>query len=201
MVVVESSPSEPFPSSRELAEPRARVVVSVGTDHHPFDRLMGWIERWSSRHPDVAVVVQRGTSAPPAHLESHDLIGHAELCELFASADVVVSHGGPSTVMDARMAGRLPIVVPRDPQLGEHVDGHQLRFADHLDRHGLARLAATEAEFARALDQAVTGPTMFRIERDVAEAPPGVIRFAAVVDDVLGVRTDLHLAGEGTDPS
>ena len=30
------------------------VVVSVGTDHHPFDRLVEWVDRWAGEHPDVS---------------------------------------------------------------------------------------------------------------------------------------------------
>ena len=83
----------------------ALVVVSVGTDHHRFDRLVTWIERWSRPIPGVRVIVQRGTAEPLSGLESHAVIPHDELCELFADATVVVTHGGPSTVMDARAAG------------------------------------------------------------------------------------------------
>ena len=27
--------------------PMPLVLVTVGTDHHPFERLIGWIDRWT----------------------------------------------------------------------------------------------------------------------------------------------------------
>lgn len=170
------------------------VVVSVGTDHHPFDRLIEWTTRWANDHRSVKMVVQRGTASAPAHLETHELIPHGELRELFGSATVVVSHGGPSTVMDARMAGKFPVVVPRDPALGEHVDEHQIRFAHHLDKHELARLALTEEAFRTALDDGLDNPSLFSIPRQDATATAGVVRFGEVVDELLGITTRLQMS-------
>ena len=40
-----------------------KVLVSVGTDHHVFDRLMGWVEEWVAQAPEgTSVVVQHGSS-------------------------------------------------------------------------------------------------------------------------------------------
>lgn len=167
------------------------VVVSVGTDHHPFDRLVQWIDEWAALHPDVSIFMQRGTSTTPRRVASAEIVAHGDLLRLFAAADVVVSHGGPSTVMDARSSGRLPIVVPRDPSRGEHVDGHQMRFADHLDSHGLARLASSEFELRELLDAALDDPSSHHIDRADAASPSGVARFGAVVDELLGVTTPI----------
>ncbi len=172
----------------------AEVVVAVGTDHHPFDRLIGWVDAWAEARPDVTVVVQRGTSAPTEHCPSVDLLPHGELCQHFADSIVVVSHGGPSTVMDARMAGRLPLVVARDPDRGEHVDDHQQRFARHLDRHELARVADDAESLHRLLDEALDYPERFAVAFDDA-AIRGVTGFASKVDELLGTSTPL--AGVG----
>lgn len=176
-------------TDRRNDAPIYTVVVSVGTDHHPFDRLVQWVDQWSALHPDVTVFMQSGKSTGPQKVPHAELVAHGELLRLFGAAKIVVSHGGPSTVMDARSAGRLPIVVPRDPARGEHVDGHQMRFADHLELHGLARLAGSEFEFRQLLDEALADPSEFRIDRSKAEAPSGVVQFGAVVDGLLGVHT------------
>ena len=168
------------------------VVVSVGTDHHPFDRLVQWADQWAALHPDRSVFIQRGTSAPPSRTPSDEIVAHGELLRLFSTCKVVVSHGGPSTVMDARSSGRFPIVVPRDPARGEHIDGHQMRFADHLQRHGLARLAASEHEFQQVLDAAVAAPEGYRIGHQQGEAPSGVVEFGRVVDRLLGISTPVN---------
>ena len=161
------------------------VVVSVGTDHHRFDRLVQWADQWAALHPDHSVFIQRGSAEAPHNVASSEIVAHGELLRLFTSSNVVVSHGGPSTVMDARASGRLPIVVPRDPDRDEHVDGHQMRFADHLELHGLARLAGSEFEFRQLLDEAVADPAKFQIDNADGGAPSGVVEFGAVVDKLL----------------
>jgi UDP-N-acetylglucosamine transferase subunit ALG13 len=176
--------AERVPGDRDL------VVVSVGTDHHPFDRLVGWMDQWAADNPSVTVIVQRGSSSPTVHAESRRLVGHRQLCDLFAAATVVVCHGGPSTVMDARAAGRLPVVVARDPALGEHVDDHQVRFGQHLARHGLARLALDFRQLEAALAAALADPASYQVPVSPA-AVPGVVAFADVADDLIGARTPL----------
>ncbi len=184
-------PSSQSPSNRGAGPlSPTSVVVAVGTDHHPFDRLVRWIDSWSGANPDVAILVQRGTSAATAHCASVELLPHHELCERFAKAIAVVSHGGPSTVMDARMAGRLPIVVARDPRNDEHVDDHQLLFAEHLRRHDLARVVDSEAEFLAVLDEVVAEPDHFAVPVDNSTIT-GVAEFARVMDRLLGVETPL----------
>jgi UDP-N-acetylglucosamine transferase subunit ALG13 len=168
----------------------ADVVVSVGTDHHPFNRLISWMDEWRERHPDVTVVIQRGTSAPSRIGGCRRLIRHGDLCELFARASAVVSHAGPSTVMDARMAGRLPIVVARDPEFGEHVDGHQMRFARHLQHHEIAVVVEAKHELFTAIDRALARPADFTVNVGT-RAADGVHRFGSVVDELLVTSTPI----------
>ena len=78
------------------------------------------------------------------------------------AADVIVSHGGPATIAAAWARGLLPIVVPRVPKLGEHVDDHQVSFAVRLAELGRVRLAQTPAEFTGALAEATSNHARFR---------------------------------------
>lgn len=168
----------------------SQVIVAVGTDHHPFDRLVTWVDQWAAGHPEVSVLVQRGTSAAPGSCSSTELVPHPELCERFAMAAVAISHGGPSTVMDARLAGRLPIVVARDPALGEHVDDHQQRFAQHLVRHQLALVVDEREELHALLDRALVAPDEFSVPGH-RSALVGVAEFARQLDGLLGTETPL----------
>lgn len=178
------------PSAIRTSFPVARVMVAVGTDHHPFERMINWIDAWAAANPDVSVLVQRGTSVETAECSSVELLPHPDLLERFARADAVISHGGPSTVMDARMVGRYPIVLGRNPEYGEHVDDHQLRFADHLRRHDLAEVVETEAALHAAIDDALANPLDFSVPVDGAGLP-GVVEFGRTLDRLLGTSTDL----------
>ncbi len=131
----------------------ALVFVMVGTDHHPFDRLVDWVDDAARRRPDTRFVVQHGDSKAPRVAEGHSFLPHQRIGELLAEAAGAVCHGGPGTIMDARDAGHVPICVPRDPALGEHVDGHQQRFAALVHRAGVVTRAETALDFRAALDE------------------------------------------------
>ena len=106
-----------------------RMVVTVGSDHHPFDRLVGWVDRWmDEQHESVDLVVQHGTAGPPRHGRSIEFLQHKELMRLIADADVVVLQGGPMGIVEARRLGHKPLAVPRMRSLGEVVDDHQMPF-------------------------------------------------------------------------
>lgn len=131
------------------------VLALVGTDHHPFDRLVDWIDAAAVAHPDVHFVMQHGESKAPLVAEGRRYLSHADIVDLLARSDAVACHGGPGTIMDARASGLVPVVVPRDPALGEHVDGHQLRFAAVVGGAGVTATAVTSAEFQEQLSIAL----------------------------------------------
>lgn len=191
-----TAPAPAVASGNTSVAERPLVVVSVGTDHHRFDRLVRWMDAWAVSNRSVRVIVQRGTAGATTCAESQPLVPHAELLALFAEATAVVTHGGPSTVMDAREVGRLPIVVPRDPALAEHVDGHQLAFADHLDRRGLAVVATDVGELDAAIRLALADADGFTVPCGDTDAP-GIAAFGRVVDELLGtdILADRRQAG------
>ena len=165
------------------------VFVSVGTDHHPFDRLVGWIDDWLPA--GVRCLVQYGTSAPPRRAEGIAYLGHEDLTTLLEQADVVVSHGGPSTITECRRAGRRPIVVPRSPGLGEHVDDHQERFCARMAGKGLITLAPDREAFTALLTRAVAAPEEFRTgPADGGEVAASVERFGRLVGDLMARRRE-----------
>ncbi|MGK5531988.1 glycosyltransferase [Streptomyces sp. URMC 129] len=165
-----------------------RVLVTVGTDHHPFTRLMTWIERWQAEREPLRWTVQHGfTPAPPAApgVEATAMMPHDAFRAALREAAVVVCQGGPGSIMDARGAGKVPIVVPRRPELGEHVDDHQVRFARRLDETGLIRVATTEHDFRLLLTAALDRPESFAATPEISELPETVRRFGALVDELM----------------
>ena len=135
------------------------VLVTVGTDHHPFDRLVDWVDRWLAETTHaVRCVVQHGTSRAPHVADGQPKFRHTELQRLVAEAHVVVCHGGPGTIMDCRQVGLTPIVVPRRHDLGEHVDNHQVRFTRRIAESGLIQLAESEPRLRELVDSSLAQP-------------------------------------------
>jgi UDP-N-acetylglucosamine transferase subunit ALG13 len=176
------------------------VVVMVGTDHHPFDRLVDWVDEAARVRPAVRFVVQHGDSKAPLVAEGRAYLPHHEILELLASATAVVCHGGPGTIMDARGAGHVPVCVPRDPALGEHVDGHQQRFAALVHGAGVVFTADTDAALGAAVDRLLASPLEGRV-REVptsAETVGARARLARELDELLSTRERGLLPGRRT---
>lgn len=176
----------------------ALVVAMLGTDHHPFSRLVDWVDDVALHlGSEVRFVVQHGASRPPVIAEGRDFLPHDEIVDLLARADAVICHGGPGTIMDARNAGHVPVCVPRDPDLGEHVDRHQQRFADLVHRAGMVTHARTRTDFARAVEEAVRSravrsPALVGVvgpaRREVVSAESAYQRLAREMDLLCGAR-------------
>jgi UDP-N-acetylglucosamine transferase subunit ALG13 len=170
------------------AIPQPFVFVTVGTDHHPFDRLIRWSDAWFMDRglaPDRGLV-QVGTSAvEPDSIESRRYLRAEEMRAAMGAATVVVCHGGPSTVMSCRRSGFRPIVVPRRQALGEHVDDHQFRFSRWLARDPNFEVVDDEARFRALLDAAAADPGAFRSAEPVPEVGEAARRFGRLVDELF----------------
>jgi UDP-N-acetylglucosamine transferase subunit ALG13 len=167
------------------------LLVTVGTDHHPFDRLVGWAGAWLAANPGrLRCLMQTGTSTPPADPAAwRAYLEYDELQATMAEAAAVVCHGGPGTILGARHRGAVPIVVPRQHRLGEHVDDHQVAFARRLAAEGgEIHLAETEAELHRLLDRVVAEPAAFRADAGDRATAGAVREFERLVDGLVGRR-------------
>lgn len=170
--------------------PGRRISVLVGTDHHPFSRIIDWADAWARQNPDDEVTVQYGHSGAPATARGHAFLAPAQLAELMASSDVVITHGGPATISGARSAGHLPLVLARDPRLGEHVDDHQQRFSRWSDRHSLVVCTESVPELDARVAALVTDDVGTRLEH-----APGAGQTEAAVGRLVGLLAK-HRSGE-----
>ena len=158
------------------------VVVSAGTYHLPFDRLVRWMEPWVASNPDVRVVMQHGPGRPLPGAENHSTLPYSSLMALCADADAVVLQGGAGGVMDMRALARIPIVVPRVPVANEVVDDHQLIFSQKASELGVILRATTAEELWRMLDDVIHGRLGTRSDRP--EPTPGVAAIEALLAEL-----------------
>ena len=105
------------------------IFVTVGTHEQPFTRLVEYMDKWAATH-DEEVVIQSGFSTyEPTHCKWQHFYHQHEMDKFNADGRIVVTHGGPSCYMEVIQLGKVPIVVPRRHELGEHVDNHQLEIS------------------------------------------------------------------------
>jgi UDP-N-acetylglucosamine transferase subunit ALG13 len=175
------------------------LLVTVGTDHHPFDRLVRWVDGWlgtaGGRAAGLRCLMQTGTSAPPGDAGAAHWQAYLEFEALQAAmrdAAAVVCHGGPGTILGARHMGAVPIVVPRQHRLGEHVDDHQVAFSRRLAAEGSVFLAETEADLHGLLDRLAAEPAAFRAPAEHRGTAAAVRAFERLVDDLVAGRPAPH---------
>lgn len=106
------------------------IFVTVGTHEQPFDRLVramdGLVADGAITEP---VFMQTGyCTYAPRHCGWARFVPAPEMRSRMEGADVVVTHGGPSSFIEAMAAGKVPVVVPRRAEFGEHVNDHQVDF-------------------------------------------------------------------------
>jgi UDP-N-acetylglucosamine transferase subunit ALG13 len=173
----------PSPAAVELP----LVFVTVGTNHHPFDRLIEWIDRWfeDGGGRRARCLVQSGTSRPPAHAPWRPYLTADEMEAAMGEAACIVCHGGPTTIIDAGRHGRKPIVVPRLKSLGEHVDDHQVAFTGWIGTQQEIEVVGNEERLRALIDRAVSDPTTLSATPAPVETGRAVQLIEAWIDELV----------------
>lgn len=110
------------------------IFVTVGTHEQQFNRLVEYMDKWAGEH-DEDVIIQTGYSTyEPKNCKWKKLYPYQEMVALVEKARIVITHGGPSSFIMPLQIGKTPIVVPRQHQFNEHVNGHQVEFARNVSK-------------------------------------------------------------------
>ena len=107
------------------------IFVTVGTHEQQFDRLVRCVDRLKAEGKITEeVMIQTGFSSyEPKVCKWSKLCSYQEMNEYMDQARIVITHGGPSSIMMALQRGKIPIVVPRQKRYEEHVNDHQVEFS------------------------------------------------------------------------
>lgn len=109
------------------------IFVTLGTHHQPFQRLL---EALTEFDPEQ-IVVQYGPGSPPPGVRlAEAYMPFDEMLRNFEAAEGVITHAGVGSILCAKRAGHVPLVVPRQHALGEHVDDHQAELTKALEARG-----------------------------------------------------------------
>jgi UDP-N-acetylglucosamine transferase subunit ALG13 len=110
------------------------IFITVGTHQDSFPRMLAAVEALPQR---AEAIVQYGPGRPPEGVaRAEAFMSFAEMEANFAAADAVITHAGVGSILCARRAGHVPVVVPRYHELGEHVDDHQVELTKALAGRG-----------------------------------------------------------------
>lgn len=112
------------------------IFVTVGTHEQGMDRLFIELDRLiEERVITEKVFAQIGyTKYKPKNFKYREMIDYIEMDQLIKKSNIVITHGGPGSIFQPLKYGKIPIVVPRNPDFNEHVDNHQILFAKRLEK-------------------------------------------------------------------
>ena len=107
------------------------IFVTVGTHEQQFNRLIEEIDRLKGNGIiKDEVIMQTGyCTYEPKYCEWSELLPYDQMLENVDKADIVITHGGPSSFIMPLQIGKIPIVVPRQKKYNEHVNNHQVEFS------------------------------------------------------------------------
>jgi len=126
------------------------IFATVGTHQQPFPRMLDAL-----RTLDDEIVLQYGHNPrPDGFARAEPFLPFETVLELIAEASNVITHAGVGSILCAREAGHVPIVVPRLAAKGEHVDDHQVELTRALEQRGEVVAWWGEGALAHELNRA-----------------------------------------------
>lgn len=132
------------------------IFVTVGTHEQPFNRLIREVDRLVETGViKDDVFIQTGYSTyEPKFCKWSSLISFDKMNELMETSDIIITHGGPATFMSAIANGKKPIVVPRQEKYDEHVNDHQVDFAQQVkERYNSIEVVTEISKLGNYLNQ------------------------------------------------
>ena len=133
------------------------IFVAVGTQA-PFDRLIEAMDRWASVHADQRVLAQVGNSrAATRAIDARRWMDAREFEDSIRNAELVITHAGMGTILNALRLEVPVLIMPRQARLGEHRDDHQQSTARRLEELGVVPVAWSEFELDRQIELLLQG--------------------------------------------
>lgn len=110
------------------------IFVTVGTQKFPFDRLLKAVDEMAGAEDwTEEIFAQIGCSSyTPIHYKYVKFLDADILTARMCESDLIITHGGVGTLVNALKSGSKVIAVPRIAKYGEHVNDHQLQILDKM---------------------------------------------------------------------
>ncbi len=132
------------------------IFVTTGS-MLPFDRLIRLIDDFVEEGvitDEVYAQIGEGTYTPK-HYKFTRFIEKSEFDRLITGSSLVISHAGIGVIMECLEAKTPLLVLPRQSNLGEHVNDHQITTAEKFQSLGHI-IAFEESNFAQKLAELKT---------------------------------------------
>lgn len=127
------------------------ILMTLGTIPFPFDRAVLWLKiLLNDGVINEPVFVQYGNSNISFIQENslvtlESTITSSYLSQLIDKSRLVISHAGQGSTRMLAAQGAQFLLLPRLKKMGEHIDDHQLLFAQSLTKFGIHHFVNLES--------------------------------------------------------
>lgn len=129
-----------------------RVFVVFGNCKFFFPSLVDSLD--SLKHLSE-VTIQCGYSevgnSLPKNWKVFDFCSSNTFSQLISESDIVIAHAGVGVITSCLERGKRAIVIPRKASHGEHINNHQVVFAEHYSKQGLFEIFKTPMELSKSI--------------------------------------------------
>lgn len=156
------------------------IFVAVGTQKFQMNRLLRKIDDLIKDGVIVEeVFAQIGNSDyVPTHYQFEYFLDKDSFENKIAQCDLLVTHGGVSTIIAGVERQKPVIVFPRLAKYREHVDEHQLQIANSFSKMNYVCVCDDEEKLAELIDESRN----HHFEKYVSQRK----RMVGLIDDYLG---------------
>jgi len=118
------------------------IVYTLGTIFFPFDRAVLWLKVLLEQKIIVEPVLLQHGATSVTHIR-HPLLtttvslSRPDMQDMIQQSSLVISHAGQGSTRMLVEMGACFILLPRLKRYGEHVDDHQLLFAQAVEPYGI----------------------------------------------------------------
>ena len=130
------------------------ILVTVGTQL-PYDRLIKSIDVWAGDNDfQNEIIAQTGkTVYKSINIKSKEFFSPVELDNYFEKCELIISHAGVGTILNALRKTKPIIIMPRKYSLGEHRNDHQLATARYFSNYSGVYVANDAVELHKYLNE------------------------------------------------
>jgi UDP-N-acetylglucosamine transferase subunit ALG13 len=113
--------------------------VTLGSQKFQFNRLLMKIDDLIEKGIIIdKVFAQIGFSDyKPKNFEYKKFMDRNEFLKVITQCNLVITHGGTGSIINAAKNGKKVIAIPRLSKYGEHVDDHQIQILEQFDYNNI----------------------------------------------------------------
>ncbi|MGL4337624.1 MAG: glycosyltransferase [Turicibacter sp.] len=144
------------------------ILVLCGTQKQDFTRMIKAVEAVADLD---TVVVQAGHNAYHSDkMRVFSFVSNEEIQDLYEKADLIVTHGGAGSMLQAIQNKKKIIAFPRLSKYGEHVNDHQVELAKKYEDLGYLMVYPEGEDFKETYERAISfSPKPYELKGKIIE--------------------------------